>query len=219
LTRAIAILRTRTAVPHNPTLLELAQNLEESRDALVNNDESVAFGLGLDKLKAHQEQGAPAAAMIDGPPSNAIRQEGNGGPVTSPHSTGVISQRSGVDVLSAPFSKAVRQIFYDGNYYQSRSDDPRFQYLDWLDLHIEKLHETANDLESKRSSATRVKAAQEWSDDYENERSELAQKANSGKSSTLGTAAASTVVGSVLTVFFTSFSNWLWPHVAGTLLK
>jgi hypothetical protein len=219
LTEAIDILRTRTADPHNPTLTELAEKLQESRDTLVKNDQSIALGLSLDELKARQEQDALAVAIVKSPPPNVIEQQETSPPVNALQSTEARPESAPADVLSTPFYKALRQNFDDNNYYLARPYDPRFRYLDWLDSRIEKLHTTTNDLQSKRSGPARLKAAREWAEDYKAERDGLDETTKAPKTNTLGAVAASTLVTSVLTVFFTSFSDWLWTHVVHTLPK
>lgn len=139
---------------------------------------------------------------------------------TTPDSTHVHSQ--------SPSETKARSDFDDGaldqesaennqDYYRARPHDPRFQYLDWLHSFVEKLHMTASDLQTKSEPAAELRAALAWADSYDNDRHDSTQKASRMKTNAVGAVIASTLVTSVLSVFFTGFGSWLWTYVAQTL--
>jgi hypothetical protein len=76
---------------------------------------------------------------------------------------------------------------------------------------------TTNDLQVKSEPAAELGAALAWADSYVNDRRELMEKASLTKTNALSAAIASTLVTSVLGVFFTGFGSWLWTYVASTL--
>lgn len=211
LAKAIEILRTPQASSYTTELSSLIDELQKSRDTSVSTDKGLAFGLRLDEVKAQLDLSTTAVSIMSGgqaSPSVAIA-EPEEEPAASPSA----------DILDIPYYQILRQSFEDRNYYLARPNDPRFAYIDALDALVTKLHATIGDLESKRTGQARVKAAREWAENYEVERRDLVNTASAAKTSTLGAAVVSTVLTSLLTVFFTSFGNWLWAHAVLTLPK
>lgn len=225
-TRAIEILRMPSADSYTTELSSLIDELQKSRDTLVNNDRGIALGLRLDELKAQQDQSTvpvttngvrPNIAAGDADLSMATGETGTGVSTVQPESE--LASKPSSDILNVPFYQTLRQSFADSNYYLARRNDPRFIYIDALDSLIKKLHTTMSDLQSKRSSQARLKAGREWAENYEAERKDLVGMASSAKANTFAAVVISTVLTSLLTAFFTGFGSWLWTHVAHTLPK
>jgi hypothetical protein len=227
LAKAIEILRTPQASSYTIEVSNLIDGLQKSRDTSVSIDKSLAFGLRLDEVKAQLDLSTVAVGTTSSPlqtiatgdndPSMPVGQVNPSVTIAQPEDELAISPSA--DILNIPYYQILRRSFEDSNYYLARLNDPRFAYIDALDALVKKLHATTGDLESKRSGQARLKAAREWADNYEVERRNLVNTASAAKTNTLGAAAVSTVLTSLLTVFFTSFGNWLWAHAVLTLPK
>jgi uncharacterized protein YjeT (DUF2065 family) len=210
MTETIQILRTPKVDFHIPALRTLITRLQEKQVAYIKGDECIKLGLYLDRLKAEKNASVPTMAVWE--------EAGFYRATSDP--TNVHSQPPSETKERAHFDEgAVDQISAENNedYYQARPHDPRFQYLDWLDWFVDRLHMTTNDLQVKSEPAAELGAALAWADSYVNDRRELMEKASLTKTNALSAAIASTLVTSVLGVFFTGFGSWLWTYVASTL--
>lgn len=168
--------------------------------------------------QTHTLPAAPHAAGItegyDGDVSLLARDPARAGPPTR-----VVSQPPSADqdTIHDPFYDGALANFDDRYYFLARPRDPRFQYLDWIESMAGQLQMTVDDLRTR--GADGLGAAKDWADCYEQDRRDLIEGKTRTNANALKAVVVSTIVTTVITVFFTSFGSWLWSHAALALPK
>jgi hypothetical protein len=224
LSKTIDILRIPKSDSYAPALSDLLSEVHTQFVSFVGSDKSTAFGLSFERDSAadHQLDRGPA----DLPPAGQIEAGGHDpAPALSaaPFATALVPDRAshiGTAVdggYSDPALDGVYKYFDPQNYRLARSEDLRFQYIDWLDLLHGRVATTAADLQTKRAGNARVSAARSWADSYE--KGDLARAPAGPKNNALTALVATTITTSLLGVLVTGFGNWLWTQVAHALPK
>jgi hypothetical protein len=223
-------------------------NMYQERGAFVAADRSIRFGLYIEKLKEQENRPAavissshaefvrgdgnyatpPALGPAHAPPRgrHAARiTDGHDGdvallaqdPAQAVLPARVASQRSPTDQDTIRLFDGVLKSFDDRDYFLARPRDPRFQHLDWIESMGGQLQMTVDDLLTRGTDG--LDAAKDWADCYEQDRRDLIEGKTRTKANALNAVVVSTIVTTVITVFFTSFGSWLWTHVAHALPK
>jgi hypothetical protein len=209
LTETIRILRTPVVSFHGRELLALATKLQEEREKRMAADKCLR-GLPLEITDAARVD--PYAADWVRP--GFYRRTSDSVDVNrQPPGEEIVSTESDEDIFADFELFGIDSDFYD----RLRSLDPRFQYLDWLCSLAGRLQMTVSDLQAIPDPAAELSAAITWADNYDFDRGDLREKASRTRTNTIAVALGSTLVTSVVSVFFTSFASWLWAYVSQTL--
>lgn len=224
----IQILNKPVSDSYDDELSALVSKLEKERADFVASDEGISYGLWLDQQKVTEAQ---LSAAAPGSASAGAEEEAVEG-AANVSVDGIVGVEA---VLYAPDTASLPEVlqaptFYDASvvqlveqfdpqdFYTSRSQDPRFEYVDWLDELIGEVGETRRNLAEKRGGASRVKTAKDWADSYDNQRDELKETEPIGKSA-VGAMVVGTLFTSLLGVVFTGFGNVLWTHASSAVPK
>jgi len=221
LSKTTDILRIPKSDSYAQALSDLLGEVQTQFVAFERSDKSIAFGLSFDPDSAEDHQlGERAADAL--PPGGQIEAgERDLAPAPSAtanapdgesHTSTTVDSRHRDPVLDNLY-----KYFDPLDYRLARPEDPRFQYLDWLDMLNGRIKTTAADLQAKRAGNARVNAARSWIDSYEN--GDLARSPAEPGNNTLTALVVTTITTSMLGVLVTGFGNWLWTQVAHTLPK
>jgi hypothetical protein len=229
LSKTIDILRIPKSDSYAQALSSLLIEVQTQFISFVRSDKSIAFGLSFepDSAEDHQLDKGPADDL---PPQGQIEAGGHdpapvpsAAPSAAPSATVLVpdgdshTSTAVDDRYGDPVLDGVYKFFDPLNYRLARSEDLRFQYIDWLDMLHGRVITTAADLQTKRAGSPRVSAARSWADSYE--KGDLARPPAEPKNNTLTAVVATTITTSLLGVLITGFGNWLWTQVAHTLPK
>jgi len=219
LSKTIDILRIPKSDSYAQALSDLQGEVQAQFASFARSDKSIVFGLSLDPDLAedHQLEKALAGALAPGGQIEA------GEHAPAPSATAIVPDGQSKASTAAdvrygdPVLDNVSKFFDPANYRLARSEDLRFQYLDWLDLLYGRVATTAADLQTRHAGSARVNAARSWADSYE--KGDLARRPAEPKNNALTALVATTITTSLLGVLITGFGNWLWTQVAHTLPK
>ena len=214
LTDVIRILRIPKPGFHTQAILTLVARLQQEWETLATAKDDVVLGLELDELRTQPGAGFTAPALT------SVVGAGHGALIGTPE-PGASDQSSahGNLLASAILDESRENPDREHYYYLARDGDPRFAYLDWLGRMIDQLRMTASELIIRHDGLADLSFPAYWANSYEEQRRELRETARRGRANPLVPIIAGAFVTSVVTVLFTGFANWLWPHIAQTLPK
>jgi hypothetical protein len=224
LSKVIDILRIPKSDSYAPALSDLLGEVEAQFISFARSDKSLEFGLSLDADAAGDHRPGTGPTEASSPVSQTEAGQLDAAvPVIASSPTATLPdpddepRAAVVASYGDPVLDNISTYFDPVNYRVARSEDLRFQYLDWLDMLHGRIQTTAADLKAKHAGIARVNAARLWADSYE--KGDLARPPIEPKNNALLALVATTITSSLLGVLITGFGNWLWTQVAHTLPK